>query len=294
MVIILDAHGYRIELQPQSGATVLSATWTKPGGQVIALLERLDTPDAGLQSGCFVMVPFVNRIADGRFTFEGRDYSMPVNRPEPAVAIHGFSRDRPWQVMSASPDHAILQDTVSSGEHPWRYTVTMHVSIRQKGVRIALTLQNDGTEPLPFGMGLHPFIPYGPDTTITFAANGSFPSDHRGLPIAPLARPDGLACGETVPVQAWRGTDRCYLGWFTQAAMIHWPDRESAMVLSADGVFKHVHLFAPKDRNVFCVEPVSHFPDAINRPFLGCDAAMAVLAPGESMSGSMELAAEGL
>jgi aldose 1-epimerase len=302
LVTILDGYGYRVVVEPQHGATILSATWTRPDGQVIALLEPLESAQAGFASGCFVMAPFVNRIADGRFAFQGREYRMPLNRPAQGMAIHGFSRDHAWRVLLAERDHALFQDEVSSPDHPWCYTVTMDVSLDENGVQIALTLRNDGAEPLPFGMGLHPFIPCGPDTTIAFSASGLFASDSRGLPVAPQVAVDALACGAPVSVQAWRGTDRCYVDWAGQRARstvrptvkIEWPQQNCAMTLTADGAFRHGHLFLPEGRDVLCVEPVSHLPDAINRPALGADAAMTVLKPAESLWASLRLAAEAL
>lgn len=294
MATILNAHGYRLQLLPEYGATIQSATWTKPDGTELALLEPLQTPEAGLQAGCFIMAPFVNRIADGCFTFENKHYSMPVNRPEQGMAIHGFSRERMWQVVKAAPDHAVLQDEVSAEDHPWRYTITMDVVIRDTGIRIAISLRNDGTETLPFGMGLHPFIPCDTDTTIAFTAKGAFSADSRGLPIGPLTACDGLASGKPEFVQAWRGTDRCYRDWQGQTAQIHWPKQGCTLHLTADGAFKHLHVFVPTTRNVLCVEPVSHFPDVINRPDLGLRTGMTVLEPHASLHAAMTLTLESM
>lgn len=292
MAVTLNAHGYRLQLLPEYGATIQSATWARPDGTEIVLLAPLEKPKEGLQSGCFIMAPFVNRIADGRFTYAGKSYSMPLNRPEQGMAIHGFSRERAWQVVEAAPDQVILRDEVSSEDHPWRYTITMDVLIRETGIRIAISLRNDGAEAMPFGMGLHPFIPCDADTIIAFAAKGAFSTDSKGLPIGPLIASDDLAAGEPVPVQAWRGTDRCYQDWQNQMAQIRWPKQGCTLHLSADGAFKHLHVFVPTARDVVCVEPVSHFPDVINRPHLGSRAGMTVLERHATLHASMNLKVE--
>lgn len=287
--MILEADGYRVELRPEQGGTVLSALWMRPDGRSIELFE---TTAAGFQGGCFVMAPFVNRIADGRFFFEGKEYHIPLNRPQSGMAIHGFSRDRQWQVMTVSSDHAVLQDRVTSADHPWCYTIRLEIEICARGITLTLTLRNDGTISLPFGLGLHPFIPCDPQTTIECSVAGEFASDDRGLPIAPMRLPAHFGGGTPERVQQHRGTDLCYVDWQGQTARIDWPERDSAMTVRAGGVFRHLHLYVLTDRNVFCVEPVSHLPDAINRPALGPASAMTVLRPGESMTGSMSLSAE--
>ncbi len=77
--------------------------------------------------------------------------------------------------------------------------------------------------------------------------------------------------------------DNCFTGW-TGAA------RLPAVRIEAEPLFANLQVFTPPDANFFCVEPVSHVPDAINRPELPPDQAMAVLAPGETLRGSVTFA----
>lgn len=291
VTIILEAYGYRVECAPDHGATLLGAWWTRNGGDPVPVLEPLDIQKDGFQAGCFLMAPFANRIANGRFAFDGRDHLIPLNRPAQGMAIHGFSRDRAWHVLEIAPDHLRLRDVVVCADHPWRYTLTLDLNLFARGLAISLTVRNDGRNSLPFGMGLHPFFPRDPETTLTFLASGSFTADSRGLPALPFNPTERLGNGQRERVQHWRGTDLCFVDWKKQRACIEWPERQCALSISADGAFRHLHIYVPAERNVICVEPVSHLPDAINRPDLGSDAAMTTLMPGESLQGSVLLSA---
>ena len=45
-----------------------------------------------------VLIPFPGRVRDGRYTFEGQTYQMPINDKDGPNAIHGFVRLIPWEV----------------------------------------------------------------------------------------------------------------------------------------------------------------------------------------------------
>jgi galactose mutarotase-like enzyme len=58
----------------------------------------------------------------------------------------------------------------------------------------------------------------------------------------------------------------------------------------ADAVFGNLQVFTPAGADFFCVEPNSHVPDSISHPELPAAQAMTVLAPGQTLSGSMMFA----
>lgn len=291
-MIRLSAHGYEVVIAPDHGATILSADWRAPSGEVVPLLVPLDPAD-GFEGGCFVMAPFTNRIADGRFTFDGRDYAIPVNRPATGMAIHGPARQRAWRVAEATGDRVVLEDDFSDPAYPWRYRADLVLSVARDGIALTLALTNTGATTLPFGIGLHPWFPRGADTTLTFRAAGRFAVDARALPVPPLTRPAEGALGsfaEAVLAGA-EGLDSCFADWDPAVAELAWRDSGVTATLAASGAFRHLHVYVPADRPVICAEPVSHLPDAINRPELGQGTGMTPLAPGEQIAGRMVLSA---
>ena len=42
------------------------------------------------------LIPWPNRLGDGRYRFDGNDYQVALTEPEKQNAIHGFLRWRPW------------------------------------------------------------------------------------------------------------------------------------------------------------------------------------------------------
>lgn len=285
MVLELDAHDYRLRIDPHHGATVLSAQWRHPDGEWVALLEPLTTPEAGLKAGCFVMAPFANRIDGGRYTFDGAIVQLPINAPDEGMAIHGFSRMHRAKVVSSSESRAVVVDEVEGEDHSYTYRLEQELSILPDGFRISLSIRNNGPTRLPFGIGLHPWFAKTAQTTLEFSSNGAPRLDARGLPDGIAVPMEGFTPGKATPLSQLPLVNCCFTGWESRNAFIRWPEAGTGLWLKGEGALRHLHVFNPQDRDVFCAEPVSHLPDAVNRPALGADAAMTILSPGETLSG---------
>ena len=68
---------------------------------LVAAADFADHPSHPARSGTPILFPFPNRIRDGQFTFEGRNFRLPAtNGPN---AIHGFAMEAAWDVVEHKP-----------------------------------------------------------------------------------------------------------------------------------------------------------------------------------------------
>jgi aldose 1-epimerase len=133
------------------------------------------------------------------------------------------------------------------------------------------------------GFGWHPWFPRPAGTRLRLAARTVFGRDARALPIAP--RPTaGLNGADEVLL----GLDTHFAGW-DGAAAIAWPDGRALTLRAAGAWATNLQVYAPRGGTTICVEPVSHAPDAPNRPEAAAHGAMHLLAPGETLRGSLTL-----
>ncbi|NKE45054.1 aldose epimerase [Roseomonas frigidaquae] len=260
------------------GAAIGALSWR--GQDIVQPVPEGESPNRGLHSA-FLMAPWTNRLADGRISVGGRDYVMPINRPLEGHALHGFVRERVWAVEAQAPDRAVLACTVDHA--PFRCAARLEVALAPEGLTLDLTLTNTGDAPTPMGIGWHPFFTRPTGTRLRFAASTIFGRDARNLAIAP--RPcAGLNGGEAV----LEGLDTHFAGWDGVAVMTRpgGPDLE----LRATGDWaRNLQVYAPRGIPVLCVEPVSHAPDAVNRPHIAAYGPMHVLAPGAALRGGASL-----
>ncbi len=194
------------------------------------------------------------------------------------MAIHGFSRMHSWEVVETSDNRVHVRDEVHSDDHPYSYRLDQIIDIAPDGFRISLSIQNEGDSALPFGIGLHPWFSKTNKATLEFQSNGAPQLDTRGLPQGIPEAIDWFTPGNTIVLSKLSLVNCCFTGW-NREATIRWPETSTGLRLKGEGALRHLHVFNPQDRAVFCAEPVSHLPDVINRPALGEDAAMTVLNP---------------
>ena len=258
----------------EQGAAFSSLRWR--GRDILA-----PTPEGARHPGsygAFWMLPWANRLDGGRIA----GHAMPINRPAEGTAIHGLARDLPWEVTSAAPDQARLKQRVSVT--PFDYTARLAVSFDADGLVMEMELRHEGAAPAPYGMGWHPWFTRSAASSLHLKSTQRASHDARGLPqsFTPCA---GIAADEAGLI----GLDNFFAGWDGVARLI---TPAGIITLTATGDFAAgVQVYAPPTRPVICVEPVSHMPDAPNRPALAAAAPMRLLTMGQSLRGTIRLTA---
>ncbi len=275
----LAGGGWAATLLPGQGGAFAALSWQ--GREVLAPLPRAADPNESF-AGAFVMAPWANRLDGGWIAVPGgRLRAGPVNRPEEDTAIHGLARALPWRVASRGAEAARLEQVFEAGPGeaeaaPWRWRATLALTLGEAGALLALSIENRAAATLPFGIGWHPFFRRPAGTRLRLRATARFSRDARRLPVA--AQPsEGIDGAE----EAYAGLDTHYAGWDGMAEILR-PDLR--LSLGAEGAWaRNLQVFAPEGGDVLCVEPVSHVPDAPNRPELAAHGPMTLLAPGEAL-----------
>lgn len=294
-IVRLSSQRCAVSIDPQRGAHILSLTWKGQGGEFDILRPGPQTGSTQ-GTGCFVMAPFANRIDKGQFPFADSLVSIGMNQPEigmnqpeTGLALHGFSRDAAWTVEELTSTSVRMRTAFASASNPYHYDLSQTVSLVGHGIVVTLDLVNTGPDPLPFGMGLHPWFTKEPGTVLTLVAETQFDRNLRGFAENPhpMSSTEGFAKG--LDVSKIGLLDRHFSGWRSALATIDWPQRNLRLTITASGAFSNLHLYVPDNQPVFCVEPVSHVPDVHNRREFAPHGDYRVLAQGETMSGTMTL-----
>jgi aldose 1-epimerase len=214
----------------------------------------------------FPLVPWCNRIRDGRFEWNGRTVQLAPNRPDSPHTLHGIGWSRPWRVTSRDTGWIELAfEDGGRGDWPFAFAATQRYTLDAEGLAVTLALRNTGTESLPAGLGHHPFLPHrseGAGTRLTAAVDAIWLSDVDVLPTAlSTTHPvlGALRAGTRIDRFA---LDNNFTG-FGHQARVEWPDGH-ALVLEGEAPLDFFVLYSPSDRNVFVIEAVSNCTDWMN------------------------------
>lgn len=105
------------------------------------------------------LIPWPNRLADGRYHFEGRDYQVALSEPESHNAIHGFLRWRPWRASEHERDRVAMTVALHPDEgYPFALAVRIEYSLGDDGLAVLTTATNIGEMACPYGAGQHPYL----------------------------------------------------------------------------------------------------------------------------------------
>src|ERR1700678_4258541 len=73
-----------------------------------------------------LLIPWPNRLADGRYRFDGVDYDHPLSEPAKHNAIHGLLRWRPWRATERRQNSVVMRTSL----HPLPgYPFALEVSV---------------------------------------------------------------------------------------------------------------------------------------------------------------------
>ena len=235
---------------------------------------------------CFPLVPFSGRIDQARFTHRGRSHALPPNFvPEPH-AIHGDGWTSAWELVSAQPSAAELELLRDPSEGPWRYRAWQRFWLYPDRLEIELGITNRGAEPMPFGLGLHPYLTHRDDALLSAEVAGVWLPDETNIPRRLEPVPALWRFAAERPVEELV-LDHNFQGW-SGTARIDWPEHGRSLTIAADPLFGHLVVYVPAGQDFFCVEPVSQVADGFNLMARGAAATgVHVLDPGQTLSGSV-------
>ena len=267
-VTTLENERLRLVVDPQNGVGTLSFS-ALVNGQWLALMPDAQSPDCDLACSNFLMLPYSNRIEDGRFEFAGQTHQLKNSAQH---AIHGDVRKRPWKIAEHSD--TALRCTFSSVEHtdvnwPWPFAAAASFALRDHSLHMRLALTNKGDTPMPAGFGWHPYFNRsltkpGEKVALQFTLDGAYP-DANGtrIPSGPLqALAPNQDFGREKVLEPDNFLDTCFYGF--DGGYISWPTSGVRLRFSPSSNCRHLVLYNPAGTSYLAAEPVTNANNGVN------------------------------
>jgi aldose 1-epimerase len=245
-----------------------------------------DTPASGGRGQ--LLLPWPNRIRDGRYRFSDRDHQLPLSEVGRGHASHGLVRWAAWRPAEVSGDAVTLEHRLMAQPgYPWTLDLSVRYAVSGDGLAVTVSATNRSTSAAPFAAGAHPYLLVGPGPVdgwrLTVPARTALAIDDRKIPTGRVDVSGGLdfrrgrRIGDTVLDTAYTDLERDGDGRAT--VELRGPDR--GVELWMDASHPWVQVYTADDltppRSALAVEPMTAPPDAFNS---GED--LLVLEPGET------------
>jgi aldose 1-epimerase len=123
-----------------------------------------------------VLVPWPNRVVDGRYAFGGTEQQLALTEPDRGHALHGLAGWSDYRVVTRSTEAVTLAtEIVAQSGYPHRLRIEVEYRLGDDGLGTRVTATNAGTDPAPYGSSAHPYLVGGPgrvdDWTLELAAD---------------------------------------------------------------------------------------------------------------------------
>jgi aldose 1-epimerase len=301
VLTITDPHsGSTARIAPELGFNCFDFR-VMVGGRPVDVLDSLPGfENGGLKassSGIPILFPFPNRIRAGKFSWKGKEYSLPITDTKFGNAIHGLCLDRPWRVIEHRDDLITgqFQLSVDAPDRlelwPADFLIEVDYEIVHNRLRANFRIGNPSDRSLPWGLGTHPYfkLPLGIDSQVGDCLV-ELPAAQRWelndcLPTGALLDLDeshDLRDGAYVSTLT---LDDVYTGVQCEGPQLECTvidERAGLQVtLTCPPIFREIVAFTPpKGRAAVCLEPYTCPTDAINLSDRGIDCGWRTLGPG--------------
>ena len=93
-----------------------------------------------------LLVPWPNRIEDGRYEFDGRSNQLPLNEPERRNAIHGLVRWSHWSVVDRAAERVALEHVLyPQPGYPFALELRSEYSLSAEGLVVRIEASSSTT-----------------------------------------------------------------------------------------------------------------------------------------------------
>jgi aldose 1-epimerase len=158
--------GEYVSIIPEFGANVNEIVLSK-NGELCSLVDGDKTFEELIKNDWYKgakLVPFPNRINDGKYSFESNQYQLDINFPSQHHAIHGLVYNKEFSLRQANASkNAVSVElwhnyTGENKGYPFHFSINITYSLSDKGFECQTIIKNIDSRNIPMADGWHPYF----------------------------------------------------------------------------------------------------------------------------------------
>jgi aldose 1-epimerase len=243
-------------------------------------------------STCSFLIPFPGRIPQGKYSFEGTSFELPINKPKEQTAIHGLVYDKQFQLkkkeLTAQFGSLTFSYTLQPSKgYPFSLEIEKTIILSKKGLEIISRTKNVGDTTAPYADGWHPY----------FSISHDINEQSLHIPCRKICKMNTKKVVTSVQALAAKSKfsfstprrigrtnfDTCYTGfrYGHDASEVSIALNDISLVMWSDKSYPYVQVYIPPDRKSIALEPMTCAPNAFNTGI-----GLLKLKPGQVFRGS--------
>lgn len=211
-----------------------------------------------------ILFPFANRIKDGAYTFNGKDYKFTINQIEENNALHGLVFDKTFNIIEQKCDHDSASLTLQYTEvnesigFPYTYSMQLQYVFTKTGLSLKLTVTNTNSKTFPFTVGWHPYFISDNlyDSALRFECNEKLIIGDRNI----TTGIENIDTVDTFQIKDQQ-LDDCWI-LKTNTVVFNTPKYDLTIGSSVDTNF--LQAYTPPRLNTIAIEPTTGVSDSFN------------------------------
>jgi aldose 1-epimerase len=106
-----------------------------------------------------LLMPWPNRIRDGRYTWSDTEQQLPLTEPSRSNASHGLVRWAAWTVAShSSSEVSLTYRLMAQSGYPWTLDLSVTYALADDGLTVTQGAVNRSATAAPYAQGAHPYL----------------------------------------------------------------------------------------------------------------------------------------
>jgi aldose 1-epimerase len=295
-ILITNDKGSGFSVVPAIGANI-SKLELICAGKSYSLINGVDNYEEMIDDKAFkssVLLPWPNRIKDGKFSFEGKTYQVDINESRLNNALHGFIFKKSFSV-----EKVILEPTFaevflsysydgSEAGFPFKFKTDIVYKISDdEGFSVSVGASNIDNKNVPMGIGWHPYFQLPSkinDIKLQLPKYQVYEIDEQMIPTGNKSDFNAFSTSKKIEDVTF---DNCFglvgndkksstilMDEASGIALEFWQDR------GTNG-FDFLQIYTPPTRTTIAIEPMTCGVDVFNN-----GNGLLILKPGESFSGN--------
>ena len=225
--------------------------------------------------GVPVLFPSCGNPDGGVHLFGGKAYPMET---------HGFADLCAWEVESVGPDGVTLaleSTPLTKFLYPFDFTLLVNYNLEGNKATISMTVINEGSEPMPFSFGYHPYFTASKLENVEFDIHCATCSEN--------AKGDQPAAPEKITLTRTEGADNSLrlLTGVEFPMVLTDKGNGHKVTVDADECFENGVLWQQDAESFVCMEPWNGWANSVNE-----EGRHEILEPDEAMTSEWSITIE--